>query len=367
MRLGWRLTGYLALRCLAGTLAATAVVATVVGFVDFVELTRITGPNGEIRFLQIFGLTLLKAPTDILALSPFTTLFGSFAAFSLLNRRHEFVALRALGVSAWSFLAPAMAAILFLGVALITMAQPIAAQLTETFEVQRNLLSGAVESGSKREVWLRQGVTGQQTVIHALERSPDRRQFRLRRVSLFIQSVDPQGGLTFARRVDAAEALLTPGSWRLTDAVELHPDGQIIRAEQLALPSDLDPSLEHDALAPARTIGLWDLPQAKQTAARAGYPVASYQLRLDDLMALPLLLASMAAVAGAFSIRLPRRGNIVLMALIGLGLGFGVYLLDQFCQALGVSGAAPTWLAAWTPPCVAILAASSILVWTEDG
>lgn len=362
-----RLDRYIALRSVGATFIAGGVVATVVGFVDFVELTRISGPNGEIHFLQILSLTLLKAPTDVLALSPFIALFGAFGVFSLLNRRHEFVAMRAVGVSAWRFLTPAAASILSLGAILVALAQPIAAQLTDTFESEKSLLSGAMEAGSKSEVWLRQGFDGQQTVIHAMERARDRRQFRLKHVSLFIQSVDPQGGLTFARRIDAADAVLTPGAWRLTNAVELHPDGQIIRAEQLSFPSDLDPGLEHDALAPARAIGFWDLPQALQIASRAGYPVVSYRLRIDDLWALPTLLAGMTVLAGAFSLRLPRQGNIVSMSLIGLGLGFGVYLLDQFCQALGVSGAAPAWLAAWTPPCLAFLAAGSILAWTEDG
>ena len=43
------------------------------------------------------------------------------------------------------------------------------------------------------------------------------------------------------------------------------------------------------------------------------------------------------------------------------------YFLNQFCAALGATGVIPVWMAAWTPPLLALLSASTFLCYTEDG
>ncbi|MEO8811644.1 MAG: LptF/LptG family permease, partial [Caulobacteraceae bacterium] len=119
-----RILIYLLVRTLAGVGVAFAVVASVIVLVVLVDMTRTLGAKVELGFPQLIELTLLKAPGIVLLLLPFVFLFGSMAAFIALNRRSELVALRAAGVSAWRFIAPAAAASFVIGLLTVTVLNP---------------------------------------------------------------------------------------------------------------------------------------------------------------------------------------------------------------------------------------------------
>jgi len=79
------------------------------------------------------------------------------------------------------------------------------------------------------------------------------------------------------------------------------------------------------------------------------------------------LFAAMSVLAAAFSLRLVRLGGVALLAGSGVALGFGLFFLDQFCGALGEANAVPPFVAAWTPPVLALLSGFTLLCYTEDG
>ena len=74
---------------------------------------------------KVFFLTLYRVPSICEDILPFTTLFGSIAAFVLANRRLEVVIARAAGVSAWQFLLPACIVGLLVGIVATTVYNPI--------------------------------------------------------------------------------------------------------------------------------------------------------------------------------------------------------------------------------------------------
>ena len=102
-----RIQLYVVTRTMIGVSTALGVISAVIALIEFVELTRTLGGRTELTFLDLLILTLLKSPSVILLLLPFIFLFGSMGAFVTMNRRSELVAMRAAGVSAWRFIAPA--------------------------------------------------------------------------------------------------------------------------------------------------------------------------------------------------------------------------------------------------------------------
>jgi lipopolysaccharide export system permease protein len=92
-----------------------------------------------------------------------------------------------------------------------------------------------------------------------------------------------------------------------------------------------------------------------------------YRLRFQQLLATPLLFSAMSILAAAFSLRLMRLGGLAGLASVGVGLGFLVFFLNQFCGALGSSEVMPAPIAAWAPPILALLAGVTLLCYTEDG
>jgi lipopolysaccharide export system permease protein len=358
---------YVLTRTLLGVGAATAVIASVIMLVDFVELSRTVGGRAELTFIELFGLMLLKSPSVILLLLPFVFLFGAMGAFVALNRRSELVAMRAAGVSAWRFIFPAAAVSFAIGVVTVTLLNPLAAALGSRFEDQRSALTDGAGRVARGELWLRQGDDRNQIVIHARSHDITDETIRLKGVSLFVQSVGPTGALDFSRRIEATEARLMPGFWRLTDVREALPGAETVRSEQLSIPSSLDRRTAMERFASPGAVAFWGLPAAIRSAEVAGYSAAGYRLRLQQLLATPLLFSAMSILAAAFSLRLMRLGDLAALAGAGVGLGFVVFFLGEFCGALGATEVIPPFIAAWAPPILAILSGITLLCYTEDG
>lgn len=363
---GARLQVYVLTRVLGGVGAAFAAIASVIVLVDFVELSRTLGGRLDLSFLDLLGLTLLKSPAVLLQLLPFVFLFGTMGAFVAMNRRSELVAMRAAGVSAWRFIFPAAAAAFAIGILTAGFLNPLAAAATGRFEDRRAVLTEGPQSGPN-EIWLRQGDDRGQVVIHARAHDTLDDVVRLRGVSVFIETVNPAGELTFARRLDAAEARLMPGYWRLIDVRESLPGESSVHAEGISIPSRLDHRTAMEKFVSPAAVGFWGLPSTIRAAELAGYSASGYRLRLQKLIAAPVLFAAMATLGAAFSLRLMRLGDLAALVGLGVAVGFTLFFIDEFCGALGAAEVIPTSLAAWAPPVLALLAGVTLLCYTEDG
>jgi lipopolysaccharide export system permease protein len=361
-----RLQFYVLGQSLLGVVAALAVISSVIMLINFVEISRTLGGRLELTFLDLARLTLLKSPTIILLLLPFVFLFGTMGAFVAMNRRSELVALRAAGVSAWRFIFPAAVASLAIGVLTVGVLNPIASALNGRYEDRAAALGEGVHSGPS-EIWLRQGDERQQVVIHAKSHDTVEDTVRLRNVSVFVESVSPAGELGFARRIEASEARLMPGYWRLSDVREATPGAQESHAEQILLPSQLDHRTAMEKFVSPGAVAFWRLPATIRAAEQAGYSSTGYTLEMHQLLATPILFAAMAILGAAFSLRLMRLGDLAALAGAGVALGFVMFFLDEFCGALGGAEVIPALLAAWAPPLLALLAGVTLLCYTEDG
>jgi lipopolysaccharide export system permease protein len=362
-----RMQRYVLIRTLIGVGAALAVISSVIALIEFVELTRTLGGRTEPSFVDLLVLTLLKSPSVVLQLLPFIFLFGSMGAFVTMNRRSELVAMRAAGVSAWRFITPAALAALAIGVMTVTALNPLASMLNERFEDLRTALTEGRTQNPSGEIWLRQGDDRNQVVIHAHSHDTVEETVRLKHVSLFVNEVAPNGEMDFTRRIEAAEARLTPGFWRLTDVHEALPGSDSVRSEQLSIPSSLDRRTAMEKFISPGDVAFWRLPATIKAAELAGYAATGYQLRLQQLLATPLLFAAMTVLAAAFSLRLMRLGGLASLAGSGVALGFGIFFFNEVCGALGRSGIIPTFAAAWAPPVLALLSGLTLLCYTEDG
>jgi lipopolysaccharide export system permease protein len=361
-----RLQIYVLTRTLAGLGGALGIIASVVMLISFVEISRGFAGRSDVGFARLVEMMLLQSPSIILLLLPFVFLFGSLAAFVTLNRRSELVAMRAAGVSAWRFIFPAAGMSFLIGVVTITVLNPIAASLNGRFEDTKTAISEG-PAGRLSEIWLRQGDEHTQVVIHAASHTMLGGVVRLQQVSLFLQNVTPGGGLQFSRRIEAADARLDPGFWRLSDVLETTPGAGSVRSETLSIPSSLDRRTAMEKFAAKDAVGFWRLPETIRRADAAGFSSAPYRLRWQELLATPLLFASMAVLGAAFSLRLMRLGGLAGLAAAGVTVGFAIFFFDRLCGALGAAEVIPPLVGGWAPPVVALLAGFTLLCYTEDG
>jgi lipopolysaccharide export system permease protein len=345
---------YVLRKTLTGLAAALAVVAVLVMLIAFVDISKNVGTRADVGFTQLLFLTVLQAPATILVLTPFIFLFGTLGAFVGLNRRSELIAMRAAGVSAWRFNMPAATAAFVMGLLTLTLLNPLTSAMSAQFETSRDALMESYLKSAPKGLWLRQGDEVDGAV-------------RLRGVSLFVYAVQPDGSLQFAQRIEADEARLEPGFWRLSGVRVAMPGAGAIRSETYTMPSNLDDRTASERFNNPQAIAVWLLPETIKRTEAAGFSSIPFRLRLQQVLATPLLFAAMSVLAAAFSLRLMRLGGLAGLAGAGVTLGFGFFFFNELCGALGKADVLTPAMAAWTPPVVALLAGLTLLCYTEDG
>ena len=356
---------YVTRRTMLAVGGALGVLSAVIVLSNFVELTRQVNPAwGDVPTESLLWLALLQSPGVILLVMPFAFLFGVLIAFMNLNRRSELIALRAAGVSAWRFVTPAAVAAALVGLLTMTALNPVASELTATFErLKTQMLDGP--AGQNKTIWLRQGDRRHSIIIRA--RSNQGPGVHLKGVTLFVNKVGPDGRPQLDQRFEAADAVLRRNTWTLTGVRAFSPGGLGVTSPRLEVPSDLN---EHTALERfGSTNGepFWSLPAIIARSEAAGISATPYRLQLQQLLATPLMYAAMAVLAAAFSLRLLRLGGMAQFAGSGVALGFVFFFFNQLCSSLGKSDVLPPVVAAWAPPVMALLAGITLLCYTEDG
>ena len=309
-------------------------------------------------------MAFLKLPYLSQEVMPFTILFAAMATFWRLTRSHELVVARAAGVSVWQFLLPVLGSSVLIGAFAVTALNPFASILLSRYErLEANYVhnQSSMLAVSETGLWLRQADDAGQSVIHAERVKPG--SVSLQQVMVFRYADRDR----FVDRIDAREAQLEPGRWRLFDAWISRP-GEVSQFHaELELPTDLTVDKIQESFAPPETISFWNLPGFIDLMHAAGFSATPHRLQFHRLLALPMLFAAMVLLAATFSLRPQRRGRVGVVILGGMLTGFLLYFLSNFVFAIGLSGTIPVVLAAWTPAGVSLMLGVAMLLHLEDG
>ena len=331
----------------------------IITYLEF--FTRTLGTRDFDPF-QVFLLTLYRVPSICEDILPFTTLFGSIAAFILANRRLEIVIARAAGISAWQFLVPAAIVGLLLGIFATVVYNPISTELRAiSDEMRTNMTERRPKKANSGPIWVRQAAEGRESLIGALSTSNDGA--RLAEVTAFVFAEDG----SFLERIDAPIARFSPGEWLIEDALVTRIE-DVPRKEALyRLPTTLSPDQVRETFDNLDAISFWELPRLIDTAQRAGLPSSRYELRYNTLLSRPFVLLAMVLIAAIVSLRFSRTREVGNMILAGVGVGFMLYVVSKIAWDLGSGGIVPPPLAAWLPAIVTLLIGATALLHLEDG
>ena len=152
LAIGWTLAFYFARRFAVMVLAIFLFFVMLIGGITYLEYLTRSLRADEFDALQVFLLTTFRVPSICEDVLPFTTLFGSIAAFVIANRRLEVVVARAAGISAWQFLLPACIVGLLFGVISTTLYNPASTVMRGWADtLQAKLLSSGRVGGAEFE------------------------------------------------------------------------------------------------------------------------------------------------------------------------------------------------------------------------
>lgn len=354
---------YVLVQTITAIAGAMAIISSVILLIDFVEVSQ----RMDLTFTGTARMVMMKSPAVMVVVVPFMLLFGTLAAFMGLNRRSELVAMRAAGVSAWRFILPAAIVAFLFGVITIAVLNPVTANLTDQFQRAQAAASAGRAKAEPKAIWLRQGDERSQTVIHARERDTAAPGVLLRGVTFYQFKLTPDGAMNFSRRIEAKEANLQAGAWNLREVDEASPGTGSRHYDTMLVPTLIADGRDVERFSSPDAISFWALPRVISQTEQAGFSSLGYRLRLQQLLATPLLFAAMSILAAAFSLRLMRLGGLAALATSGVALGFVFFFLNEFSGALGQAEVIPLFAAAWAPPVLALLSGLTLLCYTEDG
>jgi lipopolysaccharide export system permease protein len=357
---------YLMQRTLQGVLVLGAASLGLIVSIDFLEALRQVSDRPNADVLTALQLTLLRSPQLLMILSPFIMLFGTLLAVAQLARSLEIAVLRAAGLSVWRVVGAPVFLAFMLGIVLITVVDPITTRMSLSADKLLSQVRGNDVSTPKAfrdGVWLRQPDGDGVILLHADGFSVEGAQFE----DVFVWRKDRDGRLI--ERFDAPTATLEGQRLILADAQRSVPGGEL--AEPVgAVGFATNFAMRDLALIGTRpeSLSIYTLPRLMARIGNAGIPLEPYALRLQELFALPLKLASMAIIACVFALPIsPRGGGAARLILYGIAAGFIAFILVQFSSAVAEAGLIPVMTAAWTPPTVIFLIGVSMILFREDG
>ncbi len=365
MHLGKTLSAYIARHFFGWFCGVFGAMAIITFLADYIELICRGGSRIQATLGLLLEMAALQSPQTAQEVLPFAILFGTMLAFWRLTRNNELVVARAAGVSVWQFLTPAVLVALLIGIAAVTIFNPVASVAAAAYEkLDARILSEGSDNTllSSAGFWLRQSdAAGNQVIIHGADLASH--DMVLTNVSIFFFDDHTR----FASRIDARTARLKSGAWDIENGVRWRPDKPPEAFARWQLPTPLTARKIEESFASPDTMSFWDLPGYIELLERSGFPAQRQRLHYDVLLARPFLLCALVLVAAIFSLRMQRRGGTTLMVVGGVASGFVLYVVSNIVFALGISAKVPVALAAWTPTGVSLIFGASTLLHLEDG
>ncbi len=362
------LSRYLAKRYVINLLALLAGLMSIIYLFDTIELIRRASKFDNVPLSLVLQMGLLKLPEVSQMLLPFAVLFSAMYTFWQLTRRSELIVVRAAGFSVWQFLTPIVGLAVLAGILQMTVINPVGAVLLGKFEqLEAHYLSREENQIAvfREGLWLRQGYNdggqGGYIILHAGKLQ--QQDWSLKNVMVLSFNAQDQ----FLERMDAAAARLEPGRWVLENVSVSGRTPTPETQEQVFLPTGLTVQDVEDSFSSPQTMSFWRLPGYIQTLESTGFNASRLRVHYQNLWAQPLMFAAMVLLAASFSMRPPRFRGALLLFSIGIFIGFVIFFLSSFLQALGASQQIPVVLAAWAPAFITFLLGLSALMTLEDG
>lgn len=366
MKLAPTMSLYLARIFLFNFLGILGILLAIVYLFNTLELLRQAAKAKTAGLGAVLQMGLYRLPDLGQTLLPFAVLFGAMFTFWMLARRHELVVVRGAGFSVWQFLAPILAVAALTGIVQFSVINPVGAALLGRYDVlaakyfsrEKNIVTLFGEG-----LWLRQmDESGDgYMIVHADKISLP--QWDMKSVTAL--SFDAHDG--FLQRIDSDAAHLVAGEWQFTRATVYQPSRPVAHHQTLTLPTNLTTHDIEESFASARAQSFWKLPAYIRTLTETGFDATRLKIHFNSLLAQPLLFLAMVLLAAAVSMRPPRFQRSFDLIAGGVVMGFLVFFMSSFLQALGASQQIPVPLAAWAPAMVSLLLGVAVILGLEDG
>jgi lipopolysaccharide export system permease protein len=287
---------------------------------------------------------LFKIPLIITQIAPAAVITAILLALGLLARHGEITALRASGVSLVQSAVPLIGVALLISLAVLIWNETVVPYCSREFqyvnkvEIRKRAVRGIL---SDREIWYH-GKNGFYNIAHV-----DKEKRTI--FGLVIYGLDDEFHLDHVIEVESAHWV--NGAWQIEGAVEHRLSGSgdtmLTRpCNDLVIPETLGDFLE--VRREPEELSFLLLRQWIDHLTHKGIDASNYLVELHLKLAVPFASLVLALVGIPISGRVTRHPSVALIVGLGGVVGFCYWVVLALSQSLGLSGALPPVVAAWS-------------------
>ena len=301
---------------------------------------RLGGPDG-VGATTLLWQAVVRTPMELQNALPHLVIVSAAVALHGAASRFEIAVMVQIGLSGWRLVAPLMISGAIVGVFYTAAVSPLVSAAHQAAE------GGFVTAAGSRRVVTAEG--GGKTLLFADRVTPDGKRLE----GLHVIRLDARNRLD--ARFTAAKAQWTATGWGLTGVQVLRPAADGAEPGLSVAPELLAHRTRNHLATP-----LSALPAAIAHAAAIGAPSQGYRLQLQGLLALPVLLAMLSALAGAVVLHPLPRGRWGAAALSVLAVTATYYTGSTVANAMALRSVISPAVAAWGPP---MLCVAALIIW----
>ncbi|MEM9311248.1 MAG: LPS export ABC transporter permease LptG [Pseudomonadota bacterium] len=355
------LTLYLAKMFVLRIFAVLVMLVLVLMMLDLLSRTgEILTPEGNGQ-AEIWRYVTLRVPQLISRFLPYSVLLATLITLVTLNQNSEVVAMKAAGLSAHQVLFPLLLTAAVISVISFAFNERIVARANSTLKAWEAVDYGQIplESGVRANVYLTDG----DNILTASSLVGSGENIALDDVTWYRRA---SGGLIL-ERVKATEATYANPGWRLANPVRFDVgEAKLEELDTLVVGQSLTPErIDVQSVDPDGQNFL-ELRETIQAFEALGRRTSELEAKWWHRLAGPLSALLMPLLGSVAAFGLARSGQLFVRAIIGMGLGFAYFVVDNAALAMGSFGGYPPLLAAWAPFLLFLLVGETVLIRTEE-
>jgi lipopolysaccharide export system permease protein len=336
----------------------------ILGLFDLAELVRRASNKPNITMGIIVELVLLKLPSHLQHILPFTAFFSAIFSFWRLNQHHELVVLRTTGASGIQILVPYLIVGLCIGGMMTSLLNPFAALLVKRYHYVAAQHFHKVDSSdiaiASSGLWLRQ-TDSKGGYIWRVGRA-DMRTGKL--FELAILQYNPQN--VYQQRFDAAEGEFRGKGLYLSNVWVSSADHTQKYYDRYFMPTTLSLDKLRDNSPLPEIISFWKLPHHISLLKQSGFTSLKYELHWHSILANCFWLISMVVLGGVCAMRPKQQRQGIKLLLMGFAISFMLFFLKDITYAMGQAATLPPFWAIWLPFIICSLLGGAIFIHVEE-
>ena len=153
---------YLTKQIIFNFLAVLLIILGIIFLFEMVERLRRISGRDDLDVWFAVQLAVARLPKTVEQVFPFVMMIAAMITFWNLSKTNEFVVMRSAGVSIWGFLTPVLLATFLIGVANVTVVNPISARMNELYETLNYRFKTHNPKAvlfSEKGLWLREAIS----------------------------------------------------------------------------------------------------------------------------------------------------------------------------------------------------------------